>query len=314
MLQLAQALATVVNDGVKHPPRLVIATEDSTTKQRTPVPKPEPVNLGFKPQNLEVIRKAMVAVTQQGTSTRVFQGAGYLSGGKTGTAQAVGVAQGARYNAAKLEEHQRDHSLYIAFAPAEDPKIAVAMIVENAGFGAAAAAPIARRVFDYYLLNQYPSEEDMALVREGKAGPPVGTPRLASEVAWPPPSPAAAAAAAASAPLPAASAPEAAALAAASTAPTASTAPAAPLIHAAFAPPPAAPAPQAAASAPQPAASAAMVPAPRTPPRAPARPQAAAGRAAAAPAPAAAAAAAAAVRVSPAPSSGPQATAPARAE
>ncbi|HYE39127.1 MAG TPA: penicillin-binding protein 2 [Ramlibacter sp.] len=301
MLQLAHALATVVNHGVKQQPHLVIATEDSTTKQRTPVPRPEPVNLGYKPQHLEVIRKAMVAVTQQGTSTRVFQGAGYLSGGKTGTAQAVGVAQGAKYNAAKLEEHQRDHSLYIAFAPAENPKIAVAMIVENAGFGAAAAAPIARRVFDYYLMNQYPSEEDLALVRQGKAGPPVGTPRVASEVAWPPPTPAAAAAAAASAALPATGGQQ---------APTdlAAVPPATPqMIHAAFAPPPAAaaPAPVAAASAPQPAASAAKAPA-RKPVRPPARPQAAAGPAAVAAAPT--------VRVPPAPSSEPPATAPARAE
>lgn len=297
MLQIAQALGTVLNNGVKHTPHLVIATEDSMTKQRTPVPRAEPVKLGYKPEHLAIIRKAMTAVTQQGTSTRVFQGAGYLSGGKTGTAQAVGVAQGAKYNASKLEEHQRDHSLYIAFAPAEDPKLAIAMIVENAGFGAAAAAPIARRVFDYYLLNQYPSEEDMALVREGKAGAPVGTPRIASEVAWPPPSAAAAAAAAA---LPAASAPQAAMAMAA-------TAPAAPqMIHAAFAPPPApaASAPAAAASAPRPAATVA----PRRPPapaKPPLRPQAAAP---------AAVAAAPAVRVPPAPSSGPRATPPAPAE
>lgn len=187
LLQVAQALATVVNNGVKHKPHLVIATQDSTTKQNTPVTRDPPVNLGYKPEHVAIIRKAMVGVTQQGTSTRVFQGAGYLSGGKTGTAQAVGVAQGAKYNASKLEEHQRDHSLYIAFAPADDPKIAIAMIVENAGFGAAAAAPIARRAFDYYLMNQYPSEEDLALVRQGKAANPVGTPRVASEVAWPPP-------------------------------------------------------------------------------------------------------------------------------
>lgn len=186
MLQLAQALGTVLNNGVKHKPHLVIATEDAMSKQRTPVAKAEPVNLGYKPEHLEVIRKAMVAVTQQGTSTRVFQGAQYLSGGKTGTAQAVGVAQGAKYNASKLEEHQRDHSLYVAFAPAEDPKIAIAMVVENAGFGAAAAAPIARRAFDYYLLDQYPSEEDMVAVRQGKAANPIGKPRVGAEVAWPP--------------------------------------------------------------------------------------------------------------------------------
>ncbi|RYF13792.1 MAG: penicillin-binding protein 2 [Comamonadaceae bacterium] len=308
MLQVAQALGTVLNNGVKHTPHLVIATEDATSKQRVPVARPEPVNLGYKPEHLAVIRKAMTAVTQQGTSTRVFQGAGYLSGGKTGTAQAVGVAQGAKYNASKLEEHQRDHSLYIAFAPAEDPKLAIAMIVENAGFGAAAAAPIARRVFDYYLMNQYPSEEDMALVREGKAANPVGTPRVASEVAWPPPS-AAAAAAAASAALPAPGAPQGAMAVAAPAAPAMPAAPQ--MIHAAFAPPPpaAAPAPTAAASAPKPAASAAAAPArkpgtPAKPAKPPVRPQAAAAPVAAAPA----------VRVPPAPSSGPQATPPAPAE
>ncbi|MCC2634284.1 MAG: pbp2 [Ramlibacter sp.] len=198
MLQMAHALGAVLNDGVKHRPHLVVATQDAGSKQVKPVAREPGVNLGYKPENLAAVRKAMVAVTQQGTSTRVFQGAGYLSGGKTGTAQAVGVAQGAKYNASKLEEHQRDHSLYIAFAPADQPRIAIAMVVENAGFGAAAAAPIARRVFDFALMNQYPSEEDMVAVREGKAANPIGTPRLASEAAWPPaPSGAGAAAAAA---------------------------------------------------------------------------------------------------------------------
>lgn len=200
MLQLAQATAIVAADGIKHKPHLVIATQDAMTKQQTPLPRAEPVNLGYNPEHVAVIRKAMVGVTQQGTGTRVFQGAGYLSGGKTGTAQAVGVAQGAKYNASKLEEHQRDHALYIAFAPAENPKIAVAAIVENAGFGAASSAPIVRRVFDYWLLNQYPSEEDMAAVRKGQAGAPIGTPRVATDVAWPPPSPLAVPAGAASAP------------------------------------------------------------------------------------------------------------------
>jgi len=204
MLQLAHATATLANNGVKNKPHLVIATQDAMTKARRPVAVAPPEDLGLNPDHLAVIRKAMVGVTQQGTGTRVFQGAGYLSGGKTGTAQAVGVAQGARYNASKLEEHQRDHALYIAFAPAEDPKIAVAVIVENAGFGAASAAPIARRVFDYWLLDQYPSEEDMAAVRLGKAANPIGTPRVASEVAWPPPT--GDAAAAPGAPLSAASA------------------------------------------------------------------------------------------------------------
>jgi penicillin-binding protein 2 len=327
MLQLAQAVAVVANDGVKHKPHLVIATEDSTTRKRTPVAVAPPVNLGYKPENVAVIRKAMVGVTQQGTGTRVFQGAGYLSGGKTGTAQAVGVAQGAKYNASNLEEHQRDHALYIAFAPADNPKIAIAAIVENAGFGAASAAPITRRVFDYWLMNQYPSEEDMVLVRQGKATAPVGTPRVASDVAWPPPDSAAAAAlpaaSAASAAL-ASAAPPARAPAAAPGAPavpgvptiagtisvptvqTVATAPGLRGVHPAFVPEGVTNQyvrqPAAAASAPSAGASAAQAskkaPAP-VPPRAPVRQPAAA---------------APQVRVPPEPSSEPTATAPAPAE
>ncbi len=186
MLQLAHATATVVNNGVKQRPRLVIATQDPATRLSTPVPAAAPVDLGYKSENMALVRKAMVAVTQEGTSAGVFAGAGYLSGGKTGTAQAVGIGQKQKYNASKLEEHQRDHALYIAFAPADDPKIVVAAVVENAGFGAASAAPITRRVFDYWLMDQYPSEEDLAAVRSGKTTRLIGKPRKASEVAWPP--------------------------------------------------------------------------------------------------------------------------------
>jgi penicillin-binding protein 2 len=186
MLQLAQAVTTVANNGIKHKPQLVIATQDATTRVRVPVPAAEPENLGYKQENVDVIRRAMVGVTQEGTSTRVFAGAPYLSGGKTGTAQAVSLGKNEKYVASKMEEHQRDHSLYIAFAPADDPKIALAVIVENAGFGSASAAPIARRVFDYVLLGQYPNEEDLAAVTKGQAMAPIGKPRLAAEVPWPP--------------------------------------------------------------------------------------------------------------------------------
>jgi penicillin-binding protein 2 len=185
MLQLAQATATVSNNGIKHKPQLVIATQDATTHLRVPVPAEPPVDLSYKPENVATIRKAMVGVTQGGTSTRVFAGAGYLSAGKTGTAQAVGLSQKEKYNAAKMEERQRDHSLYIAFAPADEPKIALAVIVENAGFGSASAAPIARRVFDYWLLGQYPNEEDLVAVSKGQATAPIGKPLLASELVWP---------------------------------------------------------------------------------------------------------------------------------
>jgi penicillin-binding protein 2 len=121
-------------------------------------------------------------VTLEGTSARVFAGAGYLSGGKTGTAQAVTIGQKDKYNSAKMEEFQRDHAVYMAFAPAANPQIALAVIVENAGWGAGVAAPIARRVFDYALLGQYPSEEDMVAVQKGLAAAPTGTPRLAAEM------------------------------------------------------------------------------------------------------------------------------------
>ncbi len=184
MLQLAHAMATIANNGVKHKPQLVIGTQDAMTRQKTPVAADPPVDLGFKPENVAVVREAMVSTTIDGTSARVFTGAAYRSGGKTGTAQAVGVAAKERYNASKMEEHQRDHALYVAFAPAEDPKIALAVVVENAGFGAAHAAPIARRVFDYWLLGLYPNEEDMAAVRSGQAGAPIGKPRRAADIPW----------------------------------------------------------------------------------------------------------------------------------
>ncbi|MFO0121772.1 MAG: penicillin-binding transpeptidase domain-containing protein, partial [Inhella sp.] len=142
------------------------------------------------------LKEALHGVTYQGTGTRVFAGASYESGGKTGTAQAVGLRTGQKYNAAQMAEFQRDHSWYMAFAPVEAPTVALAVIVENAGFGSASAAPIARRVFDYLLLGQVPSEEDLALVREGRAAAPSGVPRRVSDWRLPGEPPAAAAVAA----------------------------------------------------------------------------------------------------------------------
>lgn len=204
MLQLAQAVATLVNNGIKHQPHLVIATQDASTRVSVPVSAVPPENLGYKQANIDIVRNAMVGVTQGGTSTRVFAGAGYVSGGKTGTAQAVSLGKNEKYNSARMEERQRDHSLYIAFAPADDPKIAIAVIVENVGFGAASAAPIARRAFDYWLLGQYPSDEDLAAVSKGQATAPIGKPRLAADLSWPvlPASAAPAASASASSVLP----------------------------------------------------------------------------------------------------------------
>ncbi|MDQ7745980.1 penicillin-binding protein 2 [Hydrogenophaga pseudoflava] len=184
MLQLAHAMATLAGGGIKRTPHLTLATENVVTRERTPLPTLAEVNLGFKRENIDTVLRAMHGVTIEGTSTRVFAGAGYLSGGKTGTAQAVTIGQKDRYDARKLEEHQRDHSLYLAFAPLENPTVALAVVVENAGFGAAAAAPIARRVFDYLLMDQYPNPQDLAAVQKGEAAAPIGTPLKASEVPW----------------------------------------------------------------------------------------------------------------------------------
>jgi penicillin-binding protein 2 len=186
MLQLASATATLANGGVKHTPQLVLATQEAISHVKVPLKPAAPQDLGFTPENVDLVRRAMVGVTQDGTSARAFAGARYLSGGKTGTAQAVTMGQKEKYDARKMEEHLRDHALYIAFAPADDPKIALAVVVENAGFGGELAAPIARRVFDYWLLGQYPSEEDLAAVRKGQAAAPIGKPRIAAEVDWPP--------------------------------------------------------------------------------------------------------------------------------
>jgi penicillin-binding protein 2 len=185
MLQLGQAIATLANNGVKHRPHLVIATRDAMTGVKKQIDEVAPIDLGFRPENVAIVRDAMVGVTTEGTSARVFAGAGYRSAGKTGTAQAVGLGAKEKYNASRVEEHQRDHALYVAFAPADDPKIALALVVENAGWGAESAAPIARRVFDYWLMGQYPNDQDMAAVKIGKAGAPIGKPRPAIEITGP---------------------------------------------------------------------------------------------------------------------------------
>ena len=185
MLQLANATATLVNGGQRFQPRLVREVEDPVTRERRTVPRDALEPLPLKPEHVEAMRRALQAVNTEGTGTRVFAGAPYASGGKTGTAQAVGIRQNEKYNAAKLEEHKRDHSLYIAAAPIDAPTVVLAVVVENAGFGAEAAAPIARRVFDYLLLGQYPSEEDLVATREGKSAAPMGTPRRAADLPLP---------------------------------------------------------------------------------------------------------------------------------
>jgi penicillin-binding protein 2 len=154
-IQLAQATATVANNGVMYRPHLVKYITDSRTGEQTMI-EPEPLRiLPWKRQNVEVIKRAMVGVNTQGTGARAFAGAGYTSGGKTGTAQVFSL-KGAEYKSSRVKKELRDHALFIAFAPADEPKIALAVLVENGGFGAQSAAPIARMVFDYYLLGKLP--------------------------------------------------------------------------------------------------------------------------------------------------------------
>jgi len=156
-LQLAQAVATIANDGVMYRPHIVNYVEDIVTRNRTVVePQPERT-IELKPEHLAVVKNALVGVNKEGTGARAFAGAPYTSAGKTGTAQVVAIKQGEKYVESRVAERHRDHALFIAYAPADKPKLALAVLVENAGFGARAAAPIARAVFDYYLVGKQPT-------------------------------------------------------------------------------------------------------------------------------------------------------------
>ncbi len=153
-LQLAQAVAALANDGVIYRPHLVDYIENPKTGERSYVEPQATRTISLKPRNLEIIKRAMVDVNREGTGARAFARAGYVSAGKTGTAQVVALKQNERYDEKRVAEHLRDHALFIAFAPADEPRIALAVLVENAGFGARAAAPVARQVLDYYLLGK----------------------------------------------------------------------------------------------------------------------------------------------------------------
>ena len=154
-LQMAQAIAALAS-GRLYRPRIVDYIEDTATRGRTAADSPPPRTLEIRPEHLRVVRQALIGVNREGTGARAFAGAPYVSAGKTGTAQVIALKQGERYVESRVAERHRDHALFIAYAPAEDPKIALAVVVENAGFGARAAAPIARQVLDYYLLGKQP--------------------------------------------------------------------------------------------------------------------------------------------------------------
>jgi penicillin-binding protein 2 len=156
-IQLAQAMATLANGGTVYRPRLVAYIDNPRTGERRHF-EPEVVHrVPARPEHIEFVKRAMAGVNKEGTGARAFAGAQYTSGGKTGTAQVIAMKQHEKYDEKKVAERYRDHSWFIAFAPLESPKIALAVIVENGGFGARAAAPIARTMLDYYLLGTLPA-------------------------------------------------------------------------------------------------------------------------------------------------------------
>src|SRR5262249_2602066 len=145
-------------NGVMYRPHLVKYIENVKTGEKRFI-EPQPLKtIPLKPENIEFIKHAMAGVNIEGTGALAFKGAEYTSAGKTGPAQVVAIKQNEKYSASRTTERPRDHALFIAFAPLDSPKIALAVLVENAGFGAAAAAPIARLVLDYYLLGKKPAE------------------------------------------------------------------------------------------------------------------------------------------------------------
>ncbi|UYO94234.1 penicillin-binding protein 2 [Pollutimonas sp. M17] len=150
LLQLAQATSVLANNGTYMKPHLVSLVENPQTGQQARTVTKPSYTIPLKPENLAVIRNAMADVMRSGTARRSFAGAPYQAAGKTGTAQVYSL-RGAKYKASAVDERLRDHALFMAYAPMEDPKIAVALIVENGGWGATVAAPVARKVFDYWL-------------------------------------------------------------------------------------------------------------------------------------------------------------------
>jgi len=157
-MQLAFATATLANNGIGYKPHLVREVRSSRNSENRLIEAKPEFDLKLDPAHLDLVKRAMAAVTQPGgTAAQAAAGAPYHIAGKTGTAQVVAMKQGEKYDASKLSERNRDHAWFIAFAPAEQPKIALVVLAENGGHGGGTAAPIARKVFDYYLLGKVPT-------------------------------------------------------------------------------------------------------------------------------------------------------------
>ncbi len=157
-LQLAAAAATLANGGRYVAPRVAAAIEASDGSVSVPAPQPPPAQIPVRSNaNWQDVIQGMIDVVegQRGTARRIRTDA-YRIAGKTGTAQVFTVGQGEEYDEDKIDKKLRDHALFIAFAPIEDPRIAVAVLIEHGGHGGAVAAPIARRIMDVYLLGEQP--------------------------------------------------------------------------------------------------------------------------------------------------------------
>lgn len=169
-LQLASATAVLASGGRKFRPHLVQHIQNAQTNELETV-EPNPIaEVQFEPRHVDLVRKGMVDVTLPGgTAARAGSGAKYAFAGKTGTAQVIGL-RGQKYDEDSIAEKYHDHALFIAFAPAEAPKIALAIIVENGGHGGSVAAPIARKMIDYYLLGVEPKPSASRKVSRVSAG------------------------------------------------------------------------------------------------------------------------------------------------
>ncbi|KAF1046138.1 MAG: Peptidoglycan D,D-transpeptidase MrdA [Herbaspirillum frisingense] len=157
-LQMAQATSILANNGVVMKPHLVKIIEDGVTHERTETVPKESYRIPLKQENIDFIKRAMVGVIKEGTGRAAFAGAPYESGGKTGTAQVVNIAKNQKYDSKKLSRIYHDNGLYIGFAPADAPRIAIAAVVENGGWGAGVAAPLVRKAMDYFMLGKRPNE------------------------------------------------------------------------------------------------------------------------------------------------------------
>src|SRR2546423_9638828 len=151
-IQLAHAIAGIANDGVSYTPHLVKSVQSLKTGEVREIARDPASNLGVKPEYLATIKNALVGVNKEGTSAAAFKNAKYVSGGKTGTAQVFSL-KGEKYSEHRLDERLRDHAWYMAYAPADKPRIAVAGLVENGGFRAPPAPPRARQILDHFLLS-----------------------------------------------------------------------------------------------------------------------------------------------------------------